>query len=179
MRLLLALFHIAEAIAFLFFLFGLIKSLIDKTDKFFGLVKMEALEWSFLLLIPIVVFIIVDRATTVKLWKRITGQDKLDELLNLIDRDRELIRQVVGQRGQQPPYEIFLDLQRRVNEILYKLKKLGFTIPSKEELTHVEFFRCWYYFINRLEIRIKNENYKDYLGLWSEFSPVKLFPQLK
>ena len=172
------LFHIVDAIVFLFSLLGLIKSYKDEASGFFGQIKIETHEWWFLLLVPIVVPIIVHWRIVVKWLAQSPEQDKLDELLFLIYRDRGTVEIMTAQieQGRFISANEVLDINRRVNEMLYMLGKLGFTIPSQEELGHEKFLLSWYYFINRLEIIIKNEDYKNHLNLWSNFSPIKFPP---
>lgn len=94
-------------------------------------------------------------------------------MLALIERDREFFHDAT----QYSPGELlpgyFHDVKRRIDEMLYMLSKLKFTVPSQEEIDDYRFYGCWFSFINKLELVIKNENYKDHLDLWNKYSPFK------
>ena len=164
---------VATIITTLWSLVGIIRSLKLKADKLLGQYTVGAFEWSLVLLASIVISIFVFWPRIVKLWKRITKQDKLDELLALIERDREVFQDLTQYSPQSLVESYFHDAKRRINEMIYILSKLKFTVPSQKDFDHYRFYEYWYSFINRLELIIKNENYKDHLDLWSEDSPFK------
>lgn len=70
----------ATIITTLWALVGIIRSLKLKADKLLGEFTVGAFEWFLVLLASIVILIFIYRSFIVRLWKRITKQDKLREL---------------------------------------------------------------------------------------------------
>ena len=163
---------IISIITALWSLVGIIRSLILKADKIFGQITMGAFEWSLILQASIVVLIIVHWPFIVKLWKRITKQDKLDKLLNLIEQNKKSTELVLEYSPQSLLESEFLRVEEEIKKILYILSGLGFTTPNKEERVHHSFYPSWYSYINELETIIQDKKYKKALDLWSKFSSI-------
>ena len=94
--------------------------------------------------------------------KRIQKEDERKNLVSLIEN---LIRSEEDHlmNNIDPSW---ISIQKDREDIIYRLKKLGFAVPSNEQKKWKEFYEYWIQFLCQVKPIVEDWKEKDHLDLW-------------
>ena len=105
-------------------------------------------------------------------------KEKLDELLSLIRENSKLLVSKIENKGKFTPLPNILHQEKTSIRLNIRLRGLGFTMPSEEEMADENFDVWWCIFLSLLEVAIEEGDYKKELNLWKVFMPMERLKKL-